>query len=151
MDISNKTAELNLKESKHIKKEEADLPYGILQKAIQDAIMDEIVAKAIENIEKVDYKINNSTIGRLMLMLEQSNTFAEFKENYNSIKDINKLRLVKEFLDNIPKEFEEFSTVKDLKELKQNMNLELHQKEKEKYILEYAKQSLVQIKLKGEK
>ena len=151
MDISNKTAELNLKESKHIKKEEADLPYGILQKAIQDAIMDEIVAKAIENIEKVDYKINNSTIGRLMLMLEQSNTFAEFKENYNSIKDINKLRLVKEFLDNIPKEFEEFSTVKDLIELKQNMNLELHQEEKEKYILEYAKQSLVQIKLKGEK
>ncbi len=168
IDIANKTAKLDLKEESKKqsnetndnsnKKIEVGLIYSTLKESIKNSILDETVGKALENIEKTNYSLNNSTIGRLMLMLEQSKTIAEFFENFGAIKNSEKLEKVKKLLNNTPKEFQELQAVKDLNNLRKpgtnddsESNVNLSAEEVEKYTLEYIKQCLIQIKLKGEK
>ena len=168
IEIANKTAKLDLKEESKKqsnetndnsnKKIEVGLIYSTLKESIKNSILDETVGKALENIEKTNYSLNNSTIGRLMLMLEQSKTIAEFFENFGAIKNSEKLEKVKKLLNNTPKEFQELQAVKDLNNLRKpgtnddsESNVNLSAEEVEKYTLEYIKQCLIQIKLKGEK
>lgn len=161
IDISNKEAKINLKEDEEIleRKELGELlnVFVLLKKSIENAIVENILEQAT-NINQEIYKLNNTTIGRLLLMRKQSKTFEEFLENVDSIKDNKKLDNVKKLLKSKREELLNMDSIKDLSRL--NQELELNEFEQignekiyiekgkyQKFILEYVKQVLIQLKI----
>ena len=136
--------------------------YNTLSKAIKKTIMEEILGKAINTIVKEKENLTNATIGRVMLMLEQSKTIDEFNTNVDSIKNNKKLDKVKSILKNKQVELLDLPSVKDLSTLNKSMNrcnynlpdgtqINITKEDLEKFTKEYIKQCLIQIRLKGEK
>ena len=108
------------------------------------------VESAINQISKQKYKFNNATIGRIRLMLNQSENVEDFENNINSIKDRKKLREITKMIENFKKELPELDAVKDLETLNikvKNEEVGISKEILDKYIMEYIKQCLISIKI----
>ena len=157
IDLSNKNENLDLKtyeeQKQHMEINAKLMPiYNILYASINNVINDDIVESAINQFATKKYKINNSTIGRMKLMLQQSKDLDAFENNINTIKDIKKLRNVTKVIDNFKKELPELVAVKDLTTLITKVKDDENGIKKEtldNYMKEYIKQCLISIKIAG--
>ena len=155
VDLSRKNEKLELKEYKEENKclevnERLKPIYDILNISINNVIKDDIVESAINQISKQKYKFNNATIGRIRLMLNQSENVEDFENNINSIKDRKKLREITKMIENFKKELPELDAVKDLETLNikvKNEEVGISKEILDKYIMEYIKQCLISIKI----
>lgn len=115
---------------------------SILKRTIEDSIQDDIIEDVMDTVSG-KYKLNNSTIGRVMLMLKQSKNTQEFFENIATIKNDRKLKNVETLLKGKETKLQELPSVKCYQEL-------ISEKiDDEKYKLEYIKQILLQLKIEG--
>ena len=155
IDISNKNEVLNLKkyvdENKKISLEEMSInTKKLLKKSIIATINEDILAKAIEKIED-NCGLNNTTIGRILLMLQQSKNVDDFVNNVSSIKDIKKKAKVNKLLENRNDEIDKLKSIIDLREINSLINEQEKAEEFNSYVLEYLKQCFIQAKLGGDK
>lgn len=144
---NNRKLNLNKYEEVHSSKNISDLNKdfkNILVNAIKNSISDDILYDVVKNNSRT--KLNNSTIGRLLLMVKESNTLNDFINNISEIKDIKKNRAVKNLFTNVTSKVNDLSTVKDLKNL-----ITIDEQTMNKYYLEYIKQILIQKKIEGAK
>ncbi len=123
----------------NINKELLKLIEKSIVKSIDDAILDEVTKQKFQNI-------NNSTIGRLLLMLKQSKTKNQFLENVGSIKDKKKLETIKHLLKNVNSQLE---ILTDLHEIEMTCKTNIFNEDE--YYLKYVKQILIQMKIEGMK
>ena len=83
-------------------KEIHDETRAVLNKSIKKVIKEEIMENTFkivdESYEKL--KINNTTIGRVLLMLKESKNYDEFDRNVKAIKDDKKLEKVVKIIEN---------------------------------------------------
>lgn len=148
IDLEGKNSELHLNEYKENNtnkniNEISNQTKDILKRTLEDAISDEIIYDVIDTVSG-EYKLNNSTIGRVLLMLKQSKNIEEFYRNVESIKNDKKLKKVEALLKGKEKELLKLNAVKCYEEIigKEILNYE-------KYKMEYIKQILMQLKIEG--
>ena len=123
----------------NINKELLKLTEKSIVKSIDDAILNEVTKQKFQNI-------NNSTIGRLLLMLKQSKTKGQFLENVKSIKDKKKLETIQYLLKNVNSQLQ---ILTDLQEVE--MICKTNVFSEDEYYLKYVKQILIQMKIEGMK
>ena len=144
---NNRKLNLNKYEEVHSSKDISELNKNfkdILVNAIKYSISDDILYDVVKNNSKT--KLNNSTIGRLLLMVKESNDLNDFINNISEIKDIKKNRVVKNLFTNVTSKVDDLPTIKDLKNL-----TSIDEETMNKYYLEYIKQILIQKKIEGAK
>ena len=124
----------------------------ILNKSIKKVINEEILIDALNTVEKNYNKIsiNNTTIGRILLMLKESKNYEEFDKNVNSIKDDKKLKNIIKIIENKENLFK-LDSYKIYEQSLKNVNGVIQKEEQEKFILEYIKQLFMILKIKGGK
>ena len=115
---------------------------SILVKAIRATISDDILYDIVR--KRPEAKLNNSTIGRLLLMLKQSNNLDEFLNNISEIKDLKKNKIVKDLFRDVVNRVKNLESIKDMNELSNISDEDMN-----KYYLEYIKQILIQKKIEG--
>lgn len=124
----------------------------LLNKSIKKVINEEILENAFNtvtsNYNKVN--INNTTIGRILLMLKESKNYADFDENVNGIKDVKKLDNVIKIIENKDRIYS-LQAYKDYEDGLKSITGVIQESEKEKFILEYIKQFLTILKIMGGK
>ncbi len=148
LDLEGKNSELHLNKyieetkSKNIN-EISNQTKEILKRTLEDAISDEIIDDVINTVSG-EYKLNNSTIGRILLMLKQSKDITEFYRNVSSIKNDKKLKRVEALLKGKEQKLLELDSVICYEKIigKETLNYE-------KYKMEYIKQILMQLKIEG--
>lgn len=126
----------------------------ILNNSIRKVIKEEIQEKAfneiytidseMQKINKVNIKLNNTTIGRVLLMLQESNTLEEFMNNVEAIKDTKKLNKILQVIKDNSK-IQELQSYKDY----ECINNTVSQDELNEYKLEYIKQLFTILKIEG--
>lgn len=124
----------------------------ILNKSIKKVINEEILIDALNTVEKNYNKIsiNNTTIGRILLMLKESKNYEEFDQNVKSIKDDKKLKNIIKIIENKENVFK-LDSYKIYEQSLKNVNGVIQKEEQEKFILEYIKQLFMILKIKGGK
>ena len=124
----------------------------ILNKSIKKVINEEILIDALNTVEKNYNKIsiNNTTIGRILLMLKESKNYEEFDKNVNSIKDDKKLKNIIKIIENKENLFK-LDSYKIYEQSLKSINGVIQNEEQEKFILEYIKQFFMILKIKGGK
>ena len=124
----------------------------ILNKSIKKVINEEILIDALNTVEKNYNKIsiNNTTIGRILLMLKESKNYEEFDKNVNSIKDDKKLKNIIKIIENKENLFK-LDSYKIYEQSLKSINGVIQKEEQEKFILEYIKQFFMILKIKGGK
>lgn len=124
----------------------------ILNKSIKKVINEEILIDALNTVEKKYNKIsiNNTTIGRILLMLKESKNYEEFDKNVNSIKDDKKLKNIIKIIENKENLFK-LDSYKIYEQSLKSINGVIQNEEQEKFILEYIKQFFMILKIKGGK
>ena len=124
----------------------------ILNKSIKKVINEEILIDALNTVEKNYNKIsiNNTTIGRILLMLKESKNYEEFDKNVNSIKDDKKLNNIIKIIENKENLFK-LDSYKIYEQSLKSINGVIQKEEQEKFILEYIKQFFMILKIKGGK
>ena len=124
----------------------------ILNKSIKKVINEEILIDALNTVEKSYNKIsiNNTTIGRILLMLKESKNYEEFDKNVNSIKDDKKLNNIIKIIENKENLFK-LDSYKIYEQSLKSINGVIQKEEQEKFILEYIKQFFMILKIKGGK
>ena len=124
----------------------------LLNKSIKKVINEEILENAFNtvtsNYNKVN--INNTTIGRILLMLKESKNYADFDENVNGIKDVKKLDNVIKIIENKDRIYS-LQAYKDYEGGLKSITGVIQESEKEKFILEYIKQFFTILKIMGGK
>ena len=124
----------------------------LLNKSIKKVINEEILENAFNtvtsNYNKVN--INNTTIGRILLMLKESKNYADFDENVNGIKDVKKLDNVIKIIENKDRIYS-LQAYKDYEDGLKSITGVIQESEKEKFILEYIKQFFTILKIMGGK
>ena len=116
---------------------------NILKSSIKNAILEQI-QKDVLYLSK-EIKLNNTTIGRILLMLKQSKSVGEFLENVNAIKDVKKLQKVTSLIKNNER-LKELEAYKDYSTL-----YDISKEENDELILEYIKQLFIILKIGGER
>ena len=124
----------------------------ILNKSIKKVINEEILIDALNTVERNYNKIsiNNTTIGRILLMLKESKNYEEFDQNVKSIKDDKKLKNIIKIIENKENVFK-LDSYKIYEQSLKNVNGVIQKEEQEKFILEYIKQLFMILKIKGGK
>ena len=124
----------------------------ILNKSIKKVINEEILIDALNTVERNYNKIsiNNTTIGRILLMLKESKNYEEFDKNVNSIKDDKKLKNIIKIIENKENLFK-LDSYKIYEQSLKSINGVIQNEEQEKFILEYIKQFFMILKIKGGK
>ena len=150
---------LQLKEYKNLKEE---IKYNelqnqtkeILNNSINNVINEEIQESAFNDIylknneiqknPNANIKLNNTTIGRVLLMLQESNTFEEFMKNLESIKDTKKLNKILQIIKDNSK-IQELQSYKDYESINNNIT----QNTLNEFKLDYIKQLFTILKIGG--
>lgn len=124
----------------------------ILNKSLKKVINEEILIDALNTVERNYNKIsiNNTTIGRILLMLKESKNYEEFDKNVNSIKDDKKLKNIIKIIENKENLFK-LDSYKIYEQSLKSINGVIQNEEQEKFILEYIKQFFMILKIKGGK
>lgn len=124
----------------------------LLNKSIKKVINEEIIENAFDTV-KSNYNrvnINNTTIGRILLMLKESNNYADFDENVKGIKDVKKLDNIIKIIENKDRLYS-LQAYKDYEDGLKTIAGVIQESEKEKFILEYIKQFFTILKIMGGK
>ena len=126
----------------------------ILNNSIKKVIKEEIQEKAFneiytidsktQKIKKVNIKLNNTTIGRVLLMLQESNTLEEFMNNIEAIKDMKKLHKILQVIKDNSK-IQELQSYKDYESINNNIT----QTNLNEFKLDYIKQLFTILKIEG--
>ena len=148
-------------------KEIHDETRAVLNKSIKKVIKEEIMENTFkivdESYEKL--KINNTTIGRVLLMLKESKNYDEFDRNVKAIKDDKKLEKVVKIIENKENLYSldsyklyienAYMTKKNVEivgnEEISEMEKFISKEEQEYFVMEYIKQFLTVLKIKGGK
>lgn len=133
---------------KNLNKESRKLLNKAMKKVIFENIADSAFVMVKKNYRNIN--VNNTTIGRVLLMLKESKSYTEFCTNIYSIKDDKKL-------DNIIKIIENKNNIymlpayQDYKEAIESISATSHvtDLENEIFILEYIKQIFMVLKILG--
>ena len=124
----------------------------MLNKSIKQVINEEIAENTFEivksNYNKVN--INNTTIGRILLMLKESQNYDEFDANIKGIKDVKKLDNVIKMIENKENVYK-LQAYKDYEDGLKSITCVIQEAENEKFILEYVKQFFTVLKIMGGK
>lgn len=124
----------------------------MLNKSIKQVINEEIAENTFE-IVKANYNkvnINNTTIGRILLMLKESQNYDEFDANIKGIKDVKKLDNVIKMIENKENVYK-LQAYKDYEDGLKSITGVIQEAENEKFILEYVKQFFTVLKIMGGK
>ena len=124
----------------------------MLNKSIKQVINEEIAENTFE-IVKANYNkvnINNTTIGRILLMLKESKNYDEFDANIKGIKDVKKLDNVIKMIENKENVYK-LQAYKDYEDGLKSITGVIQEAENEKFILEYVKQFFTVLKIMGGK
>ena len=97
-----------------------------------------------QKIKKVNIKLNNTTIGRVLLMLQESNTLEEFMNNIEAIKDMKKLNKILQVIKDNSK-IQELQSYKDYESINNNIT----QTNLNEFKLDYIKQLFTILKIEG--
>ena len=124
----------------------------LLNKSIKKVIYEEILENAFKTVtENYDnININNTTIGRILLMLKESKNYDEFDKNVRSIKDVKKLENVLKIIENRNNIYS-LQSYKDYEDGLKSVTAVIQESEKEKFLLEYIKQFFTVLKIMGGK
>ena len=124
----------------------------MLNKSIKQVINEEIAENTFE-IVKANYNkvnINNTTIGRILLMSKESKNYDEFDANIKGIKDVKKLDNVIKMIENKENVYK-LQAYKDYEDGLKSITGVIQEAENEKFILEYVKQFFTVLKIMGGK
>lgn len=112
----------------------------ILKISISNVIKEEMLANALERL-KPNY-LNNTSIGRVLLMIKESNTYEELKNNINAIKDNKKLNKVLSIVEK--SDLTNINAYRDYTKL-----FSISDKELDKFKLDYVKELFLVLKIIG--
>lgn len=120
----------------------------ILKKSIKQVILEEIQTDVFEKIQQNRTDLNNTTIGRILLMIQESSTVETLIDNIKAIKDIKKMKKVMNIIGN-KENLYNLEAFNDYKEILKISNKEIAEKDINKFMLEYIKQFFMMLKIKG--
>lgn len=118
----------------------------ILKKAIKQVIIEEIKTDVFEKVEKSKLDLNNTTIGRVLLMIQESNTEETLLNNIKAIKDDKKMKKVIDIIKS-RENLENLDAFNDYKRILEIDDEEISEEEKNKFRIEYIKQLFILLKL----
>ena len=124
----------------------------LLNKAMKKVIIENIADSAFVMVKK-NYRninVNNTTIGRVLLMLKESNNYAEFYANIRGIKDDKKLENIIKIIENKDNIYK-LPAYYDYKNAIESISPTSHvaDADNEMFILEYIKQIFTVLKIMG--
>lgn len=119
---------------------------NVINEEIQESAFNDIYLKnnEIQKNPNANIKLNNTTIGRVLLMLQESNTFEEFMKNLESIKDTKKLNKILQIIKDNSK-IQELQSYKDYESINNNIT----QNTLNEFKLDYIKQLFTILKIGG--
>lgn len=119
---------------------------NVINEEIQESAFNDIYLKnnEIQKNPNANIKLNNTTIGRVLLMLQESNTFEEFMKNLESIKDTKKLNKILQIIKDNSK-IQELQSYKDYESINNNITQNILNEFK----LDYIKQLFTILKIGG--
>ena len=124
----------------------------LLNKAMKKVIIENIADSAFVMVKK-NYRninVNNTTIGRVLLMLKESNNYAEFYANIRGIKDDKKLENIIKIIENkdniymLPAYYDYKNAIESI-----SPTSHVADADNEMFILEYIKQIFTVLKIMG--
>lgn len=118
----------------------------ILKKSIKQVIIEEIKTDVFEKVEKNKLDINNTTIGRVLLMIQESNTEEILLNNIKAIKDDKKMKKVIDIIKS-RENLENLGAFNDYKKILEIDDEKISEEEKNKFRKEYIKQLFILLKL----
>mgnify|MGYP005761246875 FL=1 len=133
---------------KDINKESRKLLNKAMKKVIFENIADNAFVMVKKNYRNIN--VNNTTIGRVLLMLKESNNYAEFYANIRGIKDDEKLENIIKIIENKDNVYM-LPAYYDYKEAIESISSTSHvaDADNEMFILEYIKQIFTVLKILG--
>ena len=151
-----KNSNSNIELKKYFDENNEKIEYKILQKetrkiinkSIKNVLIEEIKEDVLKQIGHNNIKLNNTTIGRILLMLQESQSLDTFMNNVKAIKDDKKLNKIINIIEN-KENLKSLQAYKDLDNIFKLANSKIPDEDVEKYTLEYIKQFFSVLKIMG--